>query len=201
MNLTEETGVIVYIESNLLKGGNISNMYQNAAWMVSIIFISFIIIVFSYVVLHSDHRREYEPIQKKGYRIRNIFFFIVITIMGIATFYTLRDLPFERPVYAQNPVIVQAVARQFGFELSKNKFRVGQPVEFHVTSEDVNHGFGIYDENLQLIAQTQAMPEYTNTIYYTFKKPGKYQVLCMEYCGIGHHAMISTIEVLPAQGE
>ncbi len=174
-------------------------MYQQAAWVISVVFILFVIFVFLYVVAHSGQRSEYEPIQKKGYRIRNVWFLVVIAAMGLATFYTLRDLPFERPAHAADPTVVQVEARQFGFVLSRNEFRVGEPIAFQVTSVDVNHGVGIYDENMELLAQTQAMPKYTNTMYYTFEKPGTYQVLCLEYCGIGHHVMTATITVVPSQ--
>ncbi|WP_184317672.1 cytochrome C oxidase subunit II [Geobacillus subterraneus] len=174
-------------------------MYQQAAWIISVVLILFVIFVFLYVVAHSGQRVEYEPIQKKGYRIRNVWFLAAIAAMGLATFYTLRDLPFERPAHAANPTVVQVKARQFGFVLSRNEFRVGEPIAFQVTSGDVNHGVGIYDENMELLAQTQAMPKYTNPIYYTFEKPGTYQVLCLEYCGIGHHVMTATITVVPAQ--
>ena len=73
---------------------------------------------------------------------------------------------------------------------------VGEPVEFRVTSADVNHGFGIYDESLRLLAQTQAMPGYTNRLRFTFQKPGKYRILCLEYCGLGHHEMPAEISVV-----
>jgi cytochrome c oxidase subunit 2 len=34
----------------------------------------------------------------------------------------------------------------------------GSTVEFRLTSLDVTHGFGLYDPNRQIIAQTEAMP-------------------------------------------
>jgi cytochrome c oxidase subunit 2 len=176
-------------------------MYQQAAMLISIVLIVFIILVFGFVVLNSDRRQEYELIQKKAYRIRTGFFAAVITIMLLATVVTLRDLPFERPAHAEDRVVVQVVSRQFAFELSQDQFQVDQPIEFQVTSKDVNHGFGIYDEDLNLIAQTQAMPEYTNSIHYTFTEPGIYQILCMEYCGIAHHVMIKEIKIVSAQTE
>ena len=65
-----------------------------------------------------------------------------------------------------------------------------------VTSADVNHGFGIYDADLRLVAQTQAMPGYTNRLRHTFAAEGTYRVLCMEYCGLVHHNMITEIKVV-----
>ena len=73
-----------------------------------------------------------------------------------------------------------------------------QPVLFRVTSADVNPGFGVSDSELRLVAQTQAMPGYTNVLRHTFAQPGKYRVLCMEYCGLVHHNMIAEIDVVEA---
>ncbi|MCM3117790.1 hypothetical protein M3610_21285 [Neobacillus sp. MER 74] len=77
---------------------------------------------------------------------------------------------------------------------------MGEPVQFRVTSKDVTHGFGLYDEKLHLIAQTQAMPDYTNIVSITFKKPGTYKIMCLEYCSTGHHVMIKDIVVKPKGG-
>jgi cytochrome c oxidase subunit 2 len=52
---------------------------------------------------------------------------------------------------------------------------------------------------MNMLAQVQAMPGYTNSVHYTFDKPGKYKILCMEYCGVAHHSMIANLTVLPAK--
>jgi cytochrome c oxidase subunit 2 len=59
----------------------------------------------------------------------------------------------------------------------------------------VNHGFALYDPDMRIVAQTQAMPGYTNVLRYTFREPGVYRVLCLEYCGVGHHEMTAEIKV------
>jgi cytochrome c oxidase subunit 2 len=71
-------------------------------------------------------------------------------------------------------------------------------VVFRVTGADVNHGFGVYNENLELVTQVQAMPGYTNKLVYTFDQPGKYRILCLEYCGLAHHAMMGELNVKAA---
>ena len=84
---------------------------------------------------------------------------------------------------------------QWYWELDVEVVPLGQPVTFNVTSEDVNHGMGVYDENMTLLFQTQGMPGYVNSVSYTFDKPGDYQVLCMEFCGVAHHDMIAEFTV------
>lgn len=68
-------------------------------------------------------------------------------------------------------------------------------VEFRVTSLDVTHNFAVYDDTETLIGQTQAMPGYVNRLRIKFDKPGKYSVLCLEFCGTGHHVMRSSLTV------
>jgi cytochrome c oxidase subunit 2 len=172
---------------------------QVIALIVTLVLMAAVILLFWFVVYNSSKKREdYEPIVKKWYRIRSIFGLTLIAFLIIMTFVTLKQhLPFDEPVYGAGiePVVVDAQALQFGFNLSKTEFKAGEPIEFDVTSADVNHGFGLYDENNQVLAQTQAMPGYTNKLYYTFEKPGTYKILCIEYCGLGHHLMMSKITV------
>jgi cytochrome c oxidase subunit 2 len=95
--------------------------------------------------------------------------------------------------------VIRAAGHQWRWELSKTEVVAGKPVEFHVTGADVNHGFGIYDPQLRLVAQTQAMPGYTNVLRHTFAQPGTYRILCLEYCGLAHHAMMSELTVLASE--
>jgi cytochrome c oxidase subunit II len=79
--------------------------------------------------------------------------------------------------------------------LSRSEFPTGVPVEFDVTAGDVNHGFGLYDPQGHLIAQTQAMPGYTNRLIFTLEEPGIYVIRCLELCGAPHFLMDSQITV------
>lgn len=172
-------------------------MIQTVAWITSLIFMLFVVIVFGIVALKSKETRDYEPIKKKWYKARTFYGSVLVILLLAVTIYTLRDLPYNQPAYGegQEPTVVEVDSFQFGWELSQTEFSVGEPIEFNVTSSDVTHGFGIYDEEMNLLAQTQAMPEYTNTVYITFEEPGTYEILCLEYCGLAHHLMIEEIVV------
>ena len=41
------------------------------------------------------------------------------------------------------------------------------------------------------------MPGYINRLQYTFTSSGTYHILCLEYCGLVHHQMISDLIVKP----
>jgi len=170
---------------------------QTVVWYSTLILILFIAGVFLWVAIQSKKESDYEPVVKKWYKARSIYGILLVIIMLVVSIYTLRELPFNKPSHVEGSEVisVDAEAFQFGFELEQNEFSVGDTVEFNVTTRDVTHGFGIYDPDMVIIGQTQAMPEYTNTFYVTFEKPGTYQVLCLEYCGLAHHLMMDEIIV------
>lgn len=166
-------------------------MIQNVVWFATLFFIALIAGVFIWVAVQSKTKSDYAPVIKKWYKARSIYGVLLVLLMIVVSIYTLRDLPFNKPAYSEGEelTVVDVTALQFGWEISEHEFEVGQTVQFDVETADVTHGFGLYDPDMDMIAQTQAMPEYTNTIYVTFEKAGTYEVLCLEYCGIAHHLM------------
>ena len=107
---------------------------------------------------------------------------------------TLRGLPYPGAGGGEAQV-VEVSAHQWYWQLSTNTVLANRPVSFEVSSADVNHGFGIYNEERQLLAQVQAMPEHPTRLTYTFEEPGSYLILCLEYCGLVHHGMAATLNV------
>lgn len=174
-------------------------MSQQIAWQLSLILMSFVAIGFAFVAINSGAREEdYTPLQKRAYRIRSRLFWMLVMVLGPAMIITLLELPYaaSRSKDGAGAVqVIEATGHQWRWELSHDRVEAGRPVEFRITSADINHGFGIYDAEMRLVAQTQAMPGYTNSIRHTFEKEGIYKILCMEYCGIAHHNMITEIKV------
>jgi cytochrome c oxidase subunit 2 len=171
-------------------------MYQEIAWQVSLVLMGLLALVFAGVALAARRRvHDYAPLQKRAYRIRAVFFWALVLTATPVMLYTLMGLPFDIARAANSVPVIDAVGHQWRWQLSADRVTAGQEVEFRVTSADVNHGFGIYDADLRLVAQTQAMPGYTNRLRHTFAKPGTYRILCMEYCGLVHHNMVTEITV------
>jgi cytochrome c oxidase subunit 2 len=174
---------------------------QQIAWLLSLALMILVASGFTFVALRSGRRADdYAPIQIRAYGLRTRLFWALVLVLVPAMIYNLVDLPYGTSLARANasgapPVVIEARGFQWRWELSRNHVPIGQPVEFRVTSEDINHGFAIYDPEMHLVAQTQAMPGYTNKLNYTFSKTGTYKVLCLEYCGIAHHNMITEIKV------
>jgi cytochrome c oxidase subunit 2 len=70
----------------------------------------------------------------------------------------------------------------------------GNPVKIELHSEDVLHSF--YVPAFRVKRDT--VPGMTNWVWFTAEQPGSYDLFCAEYCGVGHSAMVTTDEALPA---
>lgn len=174
-------------------------MYQTLAWQLSLILMAIVLAGVLFVVLRSKNREDdHAGLMTRAYKIRAALFWVIAVLATPTMLYSLGSLPYAKADISSNQTpaqVIDAVGHQWYWTLSQNEVTVGEPVEFRVTSADVNHGFAIYDSTMQIVAQTMAMPEYTNTLRHTFDEPGTYQVLCLEYCGLIHHNMIAEIQV------
>lgn len=67
----------------------------------------------------------------------------------------------------------------------------GKTYTIHLSSVDVNHGFGLYPTNLNF----QVVPGYDYGLRMTPNESGDFRIICNEFCGIGHHTMVGKIVV------
>ncbi|MGH9810822.1 MAG: cytochrome C oxidase subunit II [Terriglobia bacterium] len=174
-------------------------MTQDVVWAVSIVLMGSLAAVFAWVALGA--RAEivnYGRVAASFYRLRTWLFVLAVLVLFGANYRTLGELPYVSSLAQSSDTAVkrvEVVGEQWDWKIKPDHFVVGQTAEFFVTSKDVNHGFAIYNPRMEIVAQTQAMPGYTNVLRYTFTKPGTYQVLCLEYCGFGNTIMKSEITV------
>lgn len=68
----------------------------------------------------------------------------------------------------------------------------GAKVHYIMTTKDVIHGFEVAGTNVNMMVVPGHISHYTTT----HDKPGKFTIVCNEYCGAGHHYMSATIEVV-----
>lgn len=119
---------------------------------------------------------------------------IVLALLAALLLATIFFTPYGESAPSGGQV-VEVTGSQFAWQLAPGTVRAGEPVEFRVTAADVNHGLGVYNEAGRLVFQVQAMPGEEIRTAHTFERPGTYTVLCLEFCGVGHHVMETAIEV------
>ena len=85
------------------------------------------------------------------------------------------------------------VSKMFSFKPSPLKVPRGATVDFYLTSADVVHGFYIDGTDVNLMS----IPNAVNYAQARFDKPGRYPIICHEFCGLSHQDMMGEIEVTP----
>jgi cytochrome c oxidase subunit 2 len=71
----------------------------------------------------------------------------------------------------------------------------GRPVRVLITSRDVIHSFFVPALRIKM----DALPgRYTYTSF-TATRPGRYEIFCAEYCGLGHSSMLGELVVMPPE--
>ncbi|GLI38290.1 cytochrome c oxidase subunit II [Geobacter hydrogenophilus] len=113
---------------------------------------------------------------------------------GWAGYLTLRNVP-------KDALEVTATARMWSWSFAyangktspKLYVPVGKPVLVHLVSEDVIHGFYVPAFRVK----RDVVPGMKNHVWFVADKPGSSDLFCSVYCGLGHSAMVSTVEAVP----
>lgn len=158
---------------------------------ISLSLMSFVSLFFISAVLASGTEKVISSPEER----RKKYIWVMFLAGIIITFASLWRYPhtISSSVQAQ---AINVTGAQWFWKIDKEKVELGKPVVFNVHTSDVNHGMGVLNSDGKLLFQTQAMPGYVNKIEHTFKKPGEYKVICLEFCGVAHHDMITEFEVV-----
>ena len=182
---------------------------QDYAVIISLAIGALVVAVVIFLMATSSMSEDKDSAKHKTYKLRGQYFFVLIAVLIVFLFMSLRFLPY--PSFKGSPDMeVTVVGMQWQWKMAPGKsdkspidfegsseitVPADKKIEFSVTSADANHGFGIYNDKGVLLAQTQAMPGYHNKLQYMFSQKGDYSILCMEYCGLAHAFMMGTIHV------
>ncbi|MBO1004620.1 cytochrome c oxidase subunit II [Pseudogracilibacillus auburnensis] len=140
---------------------------------------------------------------------------VFLIVVGVSAFYMGNKPPscavtldpeevdthtlFKEPGLTQigdNEYQLTIVASAFDYDVGNDEKIIqipkGATVHVSSTTKDVIHGFEIAGTNVNMMLEPGYISTYTNT----FKNAGTYTLVCNEYCGVGHHLMAATIEVI-----
>lgn len=184
------------------------NLQENAA-VISLFGALLVIGVVIFLIISASKSEDKEEATRKVYKLRSRYLWGLSGILVILLIVSLGSTPYHRESQVADEV-VSVVGYQWLWKMAPGAYDkslaqfngkdeitlpVDKTIEFIVTSNDVNHNFAIYNSKGYIVAETQAMPDYKNNLYYTFKEKGDYKVLCLEYCGLAHAFMEGTIHV------
>jgi cytochrome c oxidase subunit II len=101
---------------------------------------------------------------------------------------TIRNVPVVRPPAGSDVYLLARLWEWYPIlELQK-----GETYRFRISSADWQHGLSIQPVNINL----QVVPGYEMVINITPTETGDFALVCNEYCGILHHAMLGMMYVV-----
>lgn len=87
-------------------------------------------------------------------------------------------------------------AMQWAWVPNQTILEVGKQYRIHLSSRDVNHGFSLHEQGQpSQKVNFQVLPGYEYVLTMTFEQPGTYEIVCQEYCGLGHQYMVGKLVV------
>ncbi|MGQ0506479.1 MAG: cytochrome c oxidase subunit II [Myxococcaceae bacterium] len=126
-----------------------------------------------------------------------LIFFVAWFSLGYRDFVWLRSPPADAmDIY----VMGKQWMWKFSYPTGPNsvdtlRVPAGRPVRLLITSRDVLHSFFVPEFRVK----QDALPGRYTQLWFTATKPGVYQILCTEYCGLDHSMMRGQVVVLPPQ--
>jgi len=151
-----------------------------------------------------NRKRQPVPLSQKDHNlwlevVWTIIPTLLVTLMfwyGWEGYLSLRTVPEgAMPVKAQARMWSWLFSYENGATSDKLYVPVGQPVKVELSSVDVLHSFYVPAFRVK----RDMVPGMTTYLWFVADRAGSFDLFCAEYCGVGHSAMITTVEALPEQ--
>jgi cytochrome c oxidase subunit 2 len=96
---------------------------------------------------------------------------------------------------AQLPKVIKVSAERFAYTPSEIVVEKGTVIEFHLTSDDTDHGFRIVGTGVNAEIPKRRRGE--TVVKFVADTEGQFVIECSKPCGAGHTAMRATLIVKP----
>jgi cytochrome c oxidase subunit 2 len=156
-----------------------------------------------YFVIRYSRKRNPDPQDIKENLPLEIIWTVVPTILVLAIFFVgWKGFVYMRTV-PPDAMPIKVTARQWSWTFTYENGRqdsvlrvpVRKPIKLLITSADVLHSLYIPAYRIK----EDAVPGIETYLWFLPDEPGSYDLFCTEYCGLGHSAMITKVEVLAQQ--
>ena len=121
---------------------------------------------------------------------------LIFFVWGARMFDTHRHSP-------RGAITIDGIGRQWMWkfqhpggqaEINNLHVPVGQPVVINMISQDVIHSLYIPAMRIQM----ETLPDRYTQLWFKADRPGRYHILCSEFCGTDHSRMAGILTVMPA---
>jgi cytochrome c oxidase subunit 2 len=182
-----------------LSGSIVDNVFY---FILAICVFLLALITFLMVYFIIRYRKEKNPYPKniEGNIWLEVTWTIAPTLLVLAMFYYgLTGFQFLRKV-PQGAMVINVIARQWswlfqyesGIQETQLRVPVAKPIKLLITARDVIHSF--YVPALRI--KQDAVPGMQTYLWFQATEPGTFDILCAQYCGLGHANMHTQLVVL-----
>jgi cytochrome c oxidase subunit 2 len=183
---------------NPVTGVDIAFWYILGLSIIVLIGITVLMIVFSI-----KYRRSKNPIPadiRDNWMLETVWtvipaiLFLSMFVVGWTSYLGLRAIP-------EDGVVINVYAQQYAwifvYENDKETedelyVPVNKPIKLVLISEDVNHSFALPSYRIKV----DAVPGMETYAWFLPDEEGEYDILCTEYCGVDHSAMVAKLYVV-----
>ena len=157
--------------------------------------------VMIFFVIRYSRKRNPNPTDVKENLPLEIIWTVIPTILVLAIFFVgWKGFQYMRTV-PPDAMPVKVMARQWSWTFTYENGRqdgvlrvpVRKPVKLLITSADVLHSLFIPAYRIK----EDCVPGRGTYLWFLPDELGSYDLFCTEYCGVGHHEMITKVEVMP----
>ncbi len=168
---------------------------------ISVVLLAGVTATMIWFVIRYSRKRHPRAENIEGNLWLEILWTVIPTLLVMGMFYAgWKGFVYKRTV-PPDAMLVKVTARMWSwhFEYENGaksgvlKLPAGKPVKLSITSADVVHGLFIPAFRVK----EDCVPNMETYLWFQPDEPGTYDLFCSEYCGTGHSAMITTVEVLP----
>ena len=183
--------------SNLAEGVDKAFLF---IFIIAFIFIIGITAFMIWTVIHFSRKKGKEAQQFTGSMKLEVLWTVIPLILVIIMFWIgWRGFAPMRKVPA-DAMVITAIGRMWEWEfIYSDSLRskelvlpINKPVKLELVSEDVNHSLFIPAFRVK----EDVVPGYNNYLWFTPNYIGNYEILCTEYCGLLHSAMVSKTRIV-----
>lgn len=183
---------------------HMSNPADDAFFFILGISITFLLLntgVMIYFVFRYRKKRHPRAEEVEENVPLEILWTVIPTILVLAIFFVgWKGFQYMRTA-PPDAMVVKVMARQWswtftyanGKESTVLHVPLGKPVKLLINAADVLHSLYIPAYRIK----EDAVPGKETYLWFLPDEAGSYDLFCTEYCGVGHSAMITTVEVAP----
>lgn len=175
-------------------------------YILGLSFIILIAITITMVVFAVKYRRSKnpEPADIRDHWMLEVVWTVVPTIIALSMFTVgwtsylgLRNVPddaLEISVYAQQYswIFVYDNDKETEDEIV---VPLNRAIKLNIISEDVNHSFSLPAYRVKV----DAVPGLETYAWFQADRLGEFDILCTEYCGVDHSAMVAVLKIIPEE--